>query len=88
MSEAEKRNQLKTLPTGSLIFMNGHVMLYIGEHENIHYILHDTPGYYDDYGYHPVNSVTITNVDIRTSQGYTYLSQFTSFLYISENDFE
>lgn len=88
MSEADKINQLKTLPAGSLIFMNGHVMLYIGEYENTHYILHDTPGYYDDYGYHPINSVTVTEVDIRNSQGYTYISQFTTFLYISEKDTE
>ena len=88
MSEADKINQLKTLPAGSLIFMNGHVMLYIGAYENTHYILHDTPGFYDDYGYNPVDSVTVTKVDIRNSQGYTYISQFTTFLYISEKDTE
>lgn len=88
ISESDKRKQLKTLPAGSLIFMNGHVMLYIGEYENTHYILHDTPGYYDDYGYHPINSVTVTEVDIKNSQGYTYISQFTTFLYISEKDTE
>jgi len=88
ISESDKRKQLKTLPAGSLIFMNGHVMLYIGEYENTHYILHDTPGYYDDYGYHPINSVTVTEVDIRNSQGNTYISQFTTFLYISEKDTE
>ncbi|MDD3972973.1 MAG: hypothetical protein PHC31_13820, partial [Clostridia bacterium] len=84
----DKINQLKTLPAGSLIFMNGHVMLYIGAYENTHYILHDTPGFYNDYGYNPVDSVTVTKVDIRNSQGYTYISQFTTFLYISEKDTE
>lgn len=84
MTETQKSETLQKLPPGSLIFMDGHVMLYIGFIDGAHYILHDTPGFYTNDGYNDANKVTVTNVNIKNSQGFEYITLFTSTLYITE----
>ncbi|MFA7672415.1 MAG: SH3 domain-containing protein [Clostridia bacterium] len=82
LSINEKQVQLDGLPAGTMIFMDGHVMLYIGKYDQKYYILHDTPGYYMDKKYFASNGVTVTTVDIRNSADKAYMELFTAFLYI------
>lgn len=84
MTDLQKSKSINLLPAGGLIFMNGHVMLYVGFIDGVHYILHDTPGFYTNDGYNDANKVTVTNVNIKNSQGFEYLTLFTSTLYITK----
>ncbi len=70
MNKKDKENILKEQPAGSLLFIDGHVMLYLGLIENRPYILHDVTGYYSDGAYVNANKVTVTDVYIKNSQGY------------------
>ena len=84
MNKLEKETLLLTQHAGSLIFMDGHVMLFLGIIRNNAYILHDVTGYYADNSYINANKVTVTDVYIKNSQGYEYISLFTTFLFITE----
>lgn len=79
---SEKQVQLDSLPACTMIFMDGHVMLYMGKYDQKYYILHDTPGYYIDRKYVASNGVTVTTTDIHNSADKAYIELFTTFLYI------
>jgi hypothetical protein len=59
-------------------------MLFLGIIRNNAYILHDVTGYYADNSYINANKVTVTDVYIKNSQGYEYISLFTTCLFITE----
>jgi len=61
------------LPIGSLLFMNGHVMIYLGTHNNKSYIIHDTPGFYENGKFINANGVTISTLDIYNSKAIKYV---------------
>jgi hypothetical protein len=82
LSINEKQARLDVLPAGTMIFMDGHIMMYIGKYDQKYYILHDTPGYYMDKKYVASNGVTVTTTDIHNSSDKAYIELFTSFLYI------
>ncbi|HOD93840.1 MAG TPA: NlpC/P60 family protein [Clostridia bacterium] len=84
LSKQEKENILRAQPPGSLIFMDGHVMLYLGWIEEKGYILHDITIYYSEGVYVSANKVAITDIYIKNSVGYEYINLFTSFLFISK----
>jgi hypothetical protein len=42
---AARRRALKTLDTGDLVYIPGHVMMVIGEDRGLHYVIHDTTGF-------------------------------------------
>ncbi len=39
---------LETLPPASILYMPGHTMLYLGQHEGKHYMIHQFAGYYEE----------------------------------------
>ncbi|MBN2853840.1 MAG: SH3 domain-containing protein [Clostridia bacterium] len=57
---------------GSLLFMNGHVMIYLGEYGGKRFIIHDTPGYYSNGKFINANGVVITTLSIYSSIGLPY----------------
>ncbi|SFL58234.1 SH3 domain-containing protein [Halanaerobium salsuginis] len=44
-SAAERKQQLTLLAAGDPLYMKGHVMLYLGEHNDHHYVIHAAAGY-------------------------------------------
>lgn len=83
MSKQEKEQLLKTQKAGSLIFMDGHVMLYLGIIQDKPYIIHDITGYYSEGSYINAYKVTVTDVYIKNSKQEEYINLFTTFLFIS-----
>ncbi len=84
LTKDEKENVLIKQPAGSLLFMDGHVMLYLGYIENKPYILHDVTGYYHEGIYVNANKVTVNDLYIENSQGSEYITLLSTFLLISE----
>lgn len=80
--EDKKKILDSTLPS-SILYMNGHVMIYLGKYENDYYIIHDTVGFYisricdkkeGDLKYIKANGVTISPMSITyTTDGENYI---------------
>lgn len=83
--EERKRIFDKTLP-GAGIFMPGHVMMYIGCDNGIHYMIHCFHGYgekiCDEYKFRAVNEVAVTSTLLTTSTGNLFINKFSSLLQI------
>lgn len=69
---------------GAVIFMNGHVMLYIGKNNNEHYMIHDFHRYgVDENGTImpiDVNEIAVTSTLLLSSKGKKFIEVFTSLL--------
>jgi len=65
-------NDFDTLDIGTLLFMDNHVMIYLGTYNNIQYIIHDTPGYFINKKYIDKNGVTISPLNIYSSKNISY----------------
>ncbi|MCK5811773.1 MAG: SH3 domain-containing protein [Clostridiales bacterium] len=64
----------ESLSIGSLLFMKGHVMMYLGDHGEKRYMIHDTPGFFSDGKFVNANGVIINDFDIYSSSGTPYQS--------------
>ena len=73
----KKLKKITSLPMGSVLYMPGHVMLYLGEYNGVPYILHNTTdSARDDSGTTIFNSCVLTSIDIGKS-GYTLFDRIT-----------
>ncbi len=65
------------MPSASVLYMPGHIMLYLGEEEGIGYIIHQAAAYYEEgengLEYIDVMKTVVTPLTIRTSSGRSYL---------------
>lgn len=79
----QKKNFLDWLHPGSILYMKGHVMIYLGKYNEEYYIIHDTVGFYlssicktktGDLKYIKANGVTLTPMSIAyTTSGQNYI---------------
>ena len=75
-------NYLNKLKTGAALFKAGHVMMYLGKYDGIHYMIHS----FAEYGVKNGSSletklalgIAVSPVDLLTSSGKTFLETFTS----------
>lgn len=70
------------LKPGATIFMQGHVMMYLGKYKGAHYIVHSFSQYGVKNGstYEPRTAllVAISTVDLVTTSGIPFIKEFTS----------
>lgn len=72
LSAAERLSRLSNLQPGALLYMNGHVMMYLGMEQGKAYIIHDIAAQGDAaqgqvngrYRRLPINQVTVTTLDV------------------------
>lgn len=77
MSLTEKLDTITDLPMGSILYMPGHVMMYLGEYNGIPYIIHNTTdSARDDNGVTYFNSCVLTSIGIGKS-GLTLFDKIT-----------
>ena len=77
LSLTEKLNTITDLPMGSILYMPGHVMMYLGEYNGIPYIIHNTTdSARDDKGVTYFNSCVLTSIGIGKS-GLTLFDKIT-----------
>lgn len=67
-----KTEDYDEIDVGSLLFMDGHVMIYLGEYDSERYVIHDTPGYYLNGKFINANGVVITRLSVFSSKGLPY----------------
>lgn len=84
LSINEKNMLFKKADPGAAIFMDGHVMMYIGEDNGEHFMIHDfyRYGIMDNGTVIPinVNEVAVTSTLLLTSSGKKFIDTFTSLL--------
>lgn len=78
LSLTERREWLSKLNPGDLLFMPGHVMMYLGCIGTRPYVIHDFVGYVEGDQEIPVNQVMVSSLDILTKTGASYLKRLTS----------
>lgn len=77
MTAAERTRLLGTMPPGTLLYMNGHVMMYIGSENGMAYIIHDIAANGDPeqklpngkLKRTPINQVTVTTLQLTRVNG-------------------
>jgi hypothetical protein len=78
----QRLKSLETLKPGAALYMPGHIMLYLGSYEGIHYIIHDFMGYglntNTGLRYIPIYAVAVSSVLINDDYGDPYLMKLTS----------
>lgn len=84
-SSFEERNKLlSNAKPGAALFMEGHVMMYLGEDNGEHYMIHNFHGHGimkgDEWAFTPVNEVCVTPTSLNTSSGKIFTNKFTSIL--------
>lgn len=81
LGEMDREEMIHELNMNSIclpIYMEGHVMIYLGEAESEGYIIHDSGGYYKGGVKVGESKVLVSDIDIETSKGKVYYKEFTS----------
>jgi cell wall-associated NlpC family hydrolase len=79
--DIEKRNKiLDNVKPGAAIFLSGHVTMYLGKVDGIHYMIHDFLAYGrkdgDKYVSVPVSAVAATSTLLPVTSGAPYIQKF------------
>jgi len=73
---------INKLKPGAALFLQGHVMMYLGKYSGTHYMIHSFSGYgvKNGFGYDPRDAllVAISPVDLPSASGVPFLQKFTS----------
>lgn len=75
MTDSEKQEIIETLPSGSVLFINGHTMMYTGSVDSIGYVISDLGTVVESSGSNDVLdifSITLTPLTVRRGAGYNY----------------
>jgi cell wall-associated NlpC family hydrolase len=83
-SVADRVQVLATLSAGDLLFMRGHVMMYLGKVGHQHYVIHDFSGYHTMVDGQrvrvPVHQVMVSPLELGADSEKTYLESITGVL--------
>ena len=79
LSTTEKQNIISSLEPGTVFYMNGHTMLYLGKVNGEYYIIHDVTTVYEEGTHTPINlnQVAITPLSVTSSSGTRYIDLLT-----------
>lgn len=88
-TSAERNQLLSEVIPGVPLYMPGHTMIYLGQVNDVHYVIHDFAGYMKEtdtgLSFVPVNEVMVSTLDIHSSQGRRYLEALTGILPLFES---
>lgn len=74
----ERANQIANLQPGDAVYMPGHVMMYLGEHDGQPYAIHSLGGYSTPHGRISVMHVVVSDLSIKNRSGKTFLNMLTT----------
>lgn len=86
-SRSERIQILESLRPGSTLYMPGHAMMYLGEYEGRHYIIHDVTSVYEkgqesNLKQIPLNQAVVTPLEVFNSKGTEYIMYLTNVVEI------
>lgn len=81
LSDSEKEEKLEQIPVGSILYLKGHVMLYLGEEDGKHYVISSMSSFIREDGGDVImaESVAINTLDIRRRNGNSWLESLLSY---------
>ena len=87
MDNSEKLQLILKQPTGTVLYMKGHVLLYLGNIKGVPYAIHDAYAYGPSglggsQGRMTVNCVTVSDLDVTLKDGSTFLSNIRNIVRI------
>lgn len=82
MSIEGKKQVIGSLEPGDIIFMNGHVVMYLGKDNCEDYIIHNFSGIYINGKYDSILRTAVTEADMMVNAKTSYLDLYTSVLKI------
>jgi hypothetical protein len=86
MTEAEKAQYIETLPVGSLLYFNGHTMMYVGSKDGVNYVISALGTASDSVGDLAVKHqycVALTPLTVRRWSGNTWLHDLNAAVVIA-----
>lgn len=79
MSREERLQAIASLPPGTPVFMDGHVLLFLGMQQDRPYFIHSLAYYYDRTGaLQRAMAVVVSDTDLYRANGEDFLDAFTS----------
>lgn len=81
-----KSTTLYNAECGDIIFMKGHVMLYLGKYNGDNFMIHSFTKYKEDGAIKSVKKVGITSCNIEQSNGKSYSRSFTKIIKVLNGD--
>ena len=78
MPDAERADTIRSLPLGSVLFFNGHEMLYLGEDGGKLYVISSVSSVVLDGARTRIRGGVINTLDIQRANGNTWLHELTS----------
>lgn len=85
LSIENKKSILELVPAGSILYMNGHVMIYLGKFNDKFYIIHSLAGYTKNNEVKDVMKVVITSLDLKRKNGASYLEELKNVVILNDN---
>lgn len=83
MEIEEKKQYISTLPAGTLLYISGHTMAYLGMDKDKNFVISDLGTVVDEIGdvvIKDVHAVVVNSLDVRRGSGATWLSQITGVI--------
>lgn len=86
-SRSERIQLIEGLRPGSTLYMPGHAMMYLGEYEGRHYIIHDVTSVYEKgqegaLKQIPLDQAVVTPLEVCNSKGIEYIMYLTNMVEI------
>jgi len=75
LNDEEKKNILRKIPIGSILYFQGHVMLYLGEDNDEYYVISETARIMQEDVIVNAHSCMITPLSVKRANGMTWLSE-------------
>ncbi|MBP2634429.1 MAG: NLP/P60-like protein [Firmicutes bacterium] len=75
---SERASQIANLQPGDAVYMPGHVMMYLGEHDGQPYAIHSLGGHSTPQGRISVMHVVVSDLSIKNRSGKTFLDALTT----------
>ncbi|MGN1317411.1 MAG: hypothetical protein ACI4VF_00240, partial [Lachnospirales bacterium] len=76
----EKKMIFDKLLSGSLLYMQGHIVIYLGSENGRYYVIDSAGSYinHDDTEITPVLGITVNTLDLKRRTGNTWLEEITA----------
>lgn len=81
LDSEQRQNLVNTLKPGTVLFFDGHVMLYVGTSNRVPYIIHSLAAHYTNDKRNVEKRVLVSDLSLKRANGMTYLDELTTGIF-------
>lgn len=78
MSESTRNSTIASLPPGAPLYMDGHCVIYLGQSNDVPYVIHALGSYYNDGRRITAMKVVVSDLSLLRSSGISFLNDLTT----------